>query len=931
MYHDLNRLQSVFLAAVQSADANSRASLLDRECAGDDELRRWVCEMLRKHDRADLAVDTPALNSLSTLRGKSIQADLLNDDEVSNGTLIAGRYKLIDRLGQGGMGSVFQAEQIAPARRTVAVKLIKPGFHTKSMLARFESEWQALARMDHPHIARMYDAGTIETDSAEKIARPFFVMEFIDGIPITKYCVQHKLTWRQRLDLFIPICLAIEHAHQKGIIHRDLKPSNILVTKRDDQPNPVVIDFGIAKHLEPGLGYTTDETGTGVFLGSLDYMAPEQAERGTTDVDTRSDVYSLGAVLYELLCAAVPFDPERLRRASVFELATILLEEEPIRPSERLTANTQLAVSAGYPNPTRIAADLRGDLDWIVAKCLEKNRDQRYQSARTLAEDLSRCLRNEPVSAGPPTVKYRVGKFVRRYRGPVVAASLVLLGLIGGIAGTTWGMVRAWRAEANAISALEERGRALAAQEVQRKRADNEAANAQAVSQFFQVDVIRQANIEWQLQMEYSPDTNLTVRTALDRAASTIENRFRDQPALEAQIRRSMGYAYDGLGEYTSAVNQLRRALAISEKQWGTEHESTIKAKYELGTMLLHSGRADQAIPNLELALAWRQAHLGSENDSTLQVETDLGMACGSAGRFDDAERHLNHVLTCVRSSGPVNTCRALYNLACLDGTRGKIGDAITRLESLPSCFPNNDITDLAIKVRMHSTLGRLYIFDHRPADAIRSLESARECASAIWSEEHPQSAALVILLSSAYWEAGRVDDAGGLLDHSLTRLRSKLGSNHVRVHEMSNELARWAVETGDRNRADALSRETLNIAKNSVSLYWSIRASALVVQGRSLCLANQPGDAEPALRDALEIYATRSKDEWKTAEARILLGLALAAQNRYADAQPELEAGMAILKRQDGRAPYHARRLISEAADALVRCAAARGNSESK
>src|SRR5262249_39244273 len=392
------------------------------------------------------------------------------------GTVVAGRYKLLERIGEGGMGEVWVARQTEPVQRKVAFKVIKAGMDSKSVLARFEAERQALALMDHPNIPKVLDGGL--TDDL----RPFFVMELVNGQPLTKFCDEVKLTPRERLELFVPVCHAVQHAHQKGIVHRDLKPTNILVTLYDGQAVPKVIDFGVAKATGGRLTEETLSTQFGAVVGTFEYMAPEQAGFSALDVDTRADVYSLGVILYELLTGLRPFEGSRLRKAAIDELFRILREEEPPRPSTKLSTDASLPSAAAVrrTDPKKLAALMRGELDWIVMKCLEKDRSRRYETVSALARDVERYLADEPVEARPPSAGYRARKFIRRNRGRVVAAALVLLVLVAGVVGATAGLIEA-RGQRDAARRAEQQAdadRALAVSEFQ--RAEQEAARARA-------------------------------------------------------------------------------------------------------------------------------------------------------------------------------------------------------------------------------------------------------------------------------------------------------------------------------------------------------------------------------------------------------------------------------------------------------------------
>jgi hypothetical protein len=440
-----DRVKAAFMAALE-VDSAQRAAVLDEMCAGDAEVRRRVEAMLHVNDRTDLLLDQPAACHLATATNVA-DAKPSPADELP-GTLIAGRYRLRDVIGEGGMGTVWVAEQTDPVRRTVAIKLIKPGMDSRQVIARFEAERQALAVMDHPHIAKVLDGGTTET------GRPFFVMDYVPGRPITEFCDAERVDVAGRLRLFVQVCEAVQHAHQKGVIHRDLKPSNVLVQTSGAGPVPKVIDFGLAKVVGDRLSETSLQTALGMLLGTLQYMSPEQADLGNPDIDTRADVYALGVILYELLTGTTPIDRQSLNRGAWLEALRLIREEEPPRPSARLNDSGSLPSVAAQRSlePVRLTKLLRGDLDWIVMKALEKERSRRYDSATGFAADVQRYLIGDAVQAVPPSAGYRLRKFLRRHRGPVAAIALVLVVLVGGIVATTLAMMRAQDAEKRAKS-----------------------------------------------------------------------------------------------------------------------------------------------------------------------------------------------------------------------------------------------------------------------------------------------------------------------------------------------------------------------------------------------------------------------------------------------------------------------------------------------
>ncbi len=494
---DPARAKDLFLEA-SDLFPEERAAYLDRECGGDAELRARVEALLAAHDGAAplREPDTTGVSQPEPARTQEMSrvsgsrnappSDLASTELGSDGDaatiagpptaqspggfapgrVVAGRYTLLDLLDEGGMGAVYRADQSQPVKRQVALKLIKTGMGSRAVLARFDAERQALALMDHPNIARVYDGGATEAN------QPFFVMELVSGVPITDHCDQHRLPVPARLELFVAVCQAVQHAHQKGIIHRDLKPGNILVTEVDGRPTPKVIDFGVAKATEFNL---TDQSlaDTGAIVGTPAYMSPEQADPASMDIDTRTDIYTLGVILYELLSGSPPIDAEQFKRGAIFEMLRMVREVDPPRPSTKVStadALPNLAASRGL-DPEHLKRALRGDLDWIVMKALEKDRTRRYETANGFAADIRRHLAHEPVVAAPPSRVYRVRKFIRKHKAGAIAASLVLLTLLAGIAGTTWGLIEARRQEQIARSETSEKE---AARRAEAMRAEGE-------------------------------------------------------------------------------------------------------------------------------------------------------------------------------------------------------------------------------------------------------------------------------------------------------------------------------------------------------------------------------------------------------------------------------------------------------------------------
>jgi serine/threonine protein kinase/tetratricopeptide (TPR) repeat protein len=538
--------ESIFADALAIGDPADRAAYLDRACAADLGLRRQVEELLAAH-AADNPLDRPP-------------ADLgrtgAYEPPAERPGASVGPYKLLQEIGEGGMGTVFMAEQTEPVRRKVALKIIKPGMDSRQVVARFEAERQALAMMDHPNIAKVLDAGTTAS------GRPYFVMELVHGVPITGFCDANKLTPRQRLELFVQVCQAIQHAHQKGIIHRDVKPGNILVTMYDDRPVPKVIDFGVAKATEQRLTERTLFTQFGALVGTFEYMSPEQAEMNAFGVDTRTDVYSLGVLLYELLTGSTPLERQRLRGAALGEVVRLIKEEEPPRPSLRLSASGTLAkvAAARRTEPAKLSALVRGELDWIVMRCLEKDRTRRYDTASALARDVERYLRDEAVEARPASLWYRLGKAYRRNRVAATTATGFVLLLAAALVLVTW----EWRAERPA-------------------RADADAARLDAEANAREIregaERMNEANAAINLG---SQDTMLgqwvAAAAACDRAIA---------------LRRDLSEVWLGRGELYGAMGLWDLAFRDFERSFGLRPTERVPPMFQYA--LLHLLRGDEA------------------------------------------------------------------------------------------------------------------------------------------------------------------------------------------------------------------------------------------------------------------------------------------------------------------------------------------------
>ncbi len=599
--------KAIFLEALEHQTPDELHCFLDEACCSDTAVRARVEELLQAHKDA------------GNFLGGPHPLDAKQDEPVAEGPgTVIGPYKLLEQIGEGGMGLVFMAEQTRPVRRRVALKVIKPGMDTRQVVVRFEAERQALALMDHPNIAKIHDAGTTAS------GRPYFVMELVRGVPITEFCDQRRLTTRQRLELFVTVCQAVQHAHQKGIIHRDLKPSNVLVTLHDVVAVPKVIDFGIAKATTQRLTERTLFTNFAQMMGTPLYMSPEQAEMNGLDVDTRSDVYALGVLLYELLTGTTPFESQTLKKVGLDEMRRMIRDEEPPTPSQRLdTLAAQVCETVSERRGVdgrRLGQVLRGELDWIVMKALEKDRDRRYESASAFAADMQRYLNDETVEACPPSPAYRLRKYWRRHRGALVTAGGVALALVAATAVSTWQAVEARVAQQEADGA--------------KRQAATDAAIAKAVADFLQRDLLQQVNMGAQRGEGFVPERNLTVKEALDRAAGRISQRFEDQPLVEAAIRMTIANTYASVGERQLAIPHVERAFALRKTHLGPDDPDTLNAMRRLAGLCREVGRFADAITLHKQILENREARLGPDDPETLVCMHDLAWSYDYDGQW---------------------------------------------------------------------------------------------------------------------------------------------------------------------------------------------------------------------------------------------------------------------------------------------------------
>ena len=698
-----------------------------------------------------------------------------------------GRYRLLQRVGEGGMGEVWLAEQTEPVRRQVALKVIKAGMDSAQVVARFEAERQALALMDHPAIATVFDGGTTPQ------GRPYFAMEYVKGEPITTYCDRHLLSTRERLGLFTQVCEGVQHAHQKGIIHRDLKPSNVLVTIQDDRPVPKIIDFGVAKATAQHLTERSLFTELGVLIGTPEYMSPEQAEMGGLDIDTRTDVYALGVLLYELLTAALPFDRKDLRQAGIAEIQRIIREKEPPRPSTRITqpgpASTEAAKNR-HTEPRRLVSELRGDLDWITMRALEKDRTRRYQTANALAADVHRHMNNEPVSAGPPSAAYRAGKFVRRHRfGVTTAIALVLL---------------------LAASAL---ALGVQAQRIarERDRANHEAEAARQVSDFL-VGLFRVSD------PDQARGNTVTAREILDRGASKIDQDLRTQPLVQARLMSTMGRVYESLGLYDQALPLLESALATRRRLHGEEHLEVAESLIGLGGLRWHKGEYEAARPLLEGGLKQRERLLGPESPLVADSLHNLGNLLWSRGEYEEARLLLGRALAIRENNVPAGpeVASTLNSLGAIAYKQGDYAEARRMWERTLAIREKNLGPDHPLIGQTLNNLAAAHTFTNDPAGARPLLERAVRIQEKVLGPKHPDLASALMNLGDVVSVLG--DDLGAKPYYArAVAILDEASPGNPELARFLDRLARVTLKQGDADAARRLYERSLGLRETAL------------------------------------------------------------------------------------------------------------------
>ena len=807
-----------------------------------------------------------------------------------------GRYRILGTLGEGGFGTVYEAEQSHPVRRLVALKVIKLGMDTREVIARFEAERQALAMMDHPHIARVLDAGA--TDSG----RPYFVMELVKGEPISSYCDRMRLDVRERLALFAQVCAAVQHAHAKGVIHRDLKPSNVLVSTHDDQPYAKVIDFGIAKATGRRLTDLTLFTAQAQMMGTPLYMSPEQAE-GSADIDTRTDIYSLGVMLYELLTGSTPVPSDSLRVAAYAEIQRVIREVDPPLPSTRLRQSLDTGPGVARQRgtePRALTRQVRGELDWIVMKALDKERARRYETANALAMDLRRYLNGEPVLAAPPGAGYRARKFVRRHKGAVAAAVLVVTSLLAGVGAFAWQariagqraaeLEQVSRFQAEMLSQVDPtRAGELLSEDVRARHAA--ALAAAGVAEPERAAQAQAFAAQWAQVNATDAASELIDRTILKPAVAAIDTQFADQPKVAAALRQVLADRYLGMGRYDAARPLQEQALAVRRERLGADHPDTLVSQVGLGGLLLQMGELDVAQPLLEDALERQRRVLGNDDPSTLNCLNSLGIIAYMNGDLVQAEKYLSEALAALRrvhGNEHPYTMSSISNMGSLLQGLGRPAEAEALFREAAALQRKVLGADDPSTLISLNNLALALQAQGKAAEAEPYLREVLAAERRINGEEHPDTLTSINTLGFVLQAQGKLAEAEPLYLDALEKQRRVRGDADVNTLTTLNNLGSLWVAQGRYAEAMALlapAEAAMRAAPGGPNAARQV-AKLLSSLGKARQGAGDYDGAEAALLESHALYVeTRGADHADTLASAKALSELYAARHAGAPA----------------------------------------------
>ncbi len=840
-----------------------RGPFLDEACSSDISLRAELESLLSAEEevRSSFLESPPVGNEPAA-------SDIETIGRLEAGQVFALRFRLVRKLGEGGMGQVWLAEQTSPVRRQVALKLIKAGMYDEDVVRRFQTERQSLAIMDHPAIAKVFDAGTTEQ------GQPYFVMEYVPGLPITEYCDQKKLTIKQRLNLFIQVCEGVQHAHQKAIVHRDLKPQNILVVEIDGKPKPRIIDFGLAKATSPRLDGAGSLTQLGSLVGTPGYMSPEQIDPGQRDIDTRTDVYSLGVILYVLLTGVLPIDTRNWQQKPLVEVLQALREEEPERPSTKVStkgANSDAVAAARGTESAQLVSLLCGDLDWIAMKALEKDREGRYGTPSEFASDIQRYLNHEPVIAREASAAYRMKKYVRRHSLAVSVIAAAVTVLVVFVVFQTVELRRITR---------------------ERDRANRERDRANRVSSFV-VDMFKVSD------PSESRGNSVTAREILDKASKDIENSLTKDPELQAQLMYTMGNVYASLGLDSRSETLLEQALTLQKKILGPEHPDTLDSASSLGRTLRYEGHYPEAEQLLRQTVQAQERVLAPEDPRTLRSMNGLANTLAYEGKNSEAEQLMRNVLEKERRElGPEDkdTLKSMRDLSVILREEGHFSEAKQLQAEALALHQRVFGRDHPDTVSVMVSLGNTLLLEGHLAEAEKLVHEILTIELRMLGPEHPDTLTAEYNLSRILVEEGKYEEANKLIHETLATQARVLGPDHLSTLRSMDNLGEILAKQGRYSEAESDLRDAL---ARKIRVFGVEHPDSLLTMsdlGEVLDSEEKHVEAQSTLQKAYEIKSrVLGASNSDTLYSLAALALATAHLGRFAEAETLIQQAQEI------------------------------------